>query len=324
MCSESPLFSIIIPVYNADNYIKRCVDSVLAQSFTDYELILVDDGSIDESGSICDEYSETHPQIKVIHKTNSGVSAARNHGIDKASGVYISFLDSDDEYYLDALMSYHDALSDACDGVLAGYTEHNMAGETIYEYCGPEFNRYDSIEEAINQVYLDSPYKFQGYVWNRLFRRDIITNYNIRFNEDIFYKEDGLFIVEYLCHCKQPIVYFSHPVYKYRINSSGAMGTYKSGVFNVRYLTNMDARIAMLHQIEETVGYRSSILLAQNAIASLYFHLRSVFVSLDFRDLKIEQGLFRSLLMNVPFPIVLRKFFGYRRRQLESFLRAGK
>ncbi|WP_315103252.1 glycosyltransferase family 2 protein [Capnocytophaga sputigena] len=90
------LFSIVIPVYNVAPYLRECVDSVLAQEFTDYEIILVDDGSTDNSPNICDEYAETHTQIKVIHKTNGGLSDARNFGIKEAQGDYLIFLDSDD------------------------------------------------------------------------------------------------------------------------------------------------------------------------------------------------------------------------------------
>jgi len=88
--------SVIIPIYNVENYLNQCVDSVLAQNFTDYEIILVDDGSTDNSPSICDEYAEKYGQIKVIHKTNGGLSDARNFGIKEAQGNYLMFLDSDD------------------------------------------------------------------------------------------------------------------------------------------------------------------------------------------------------------------------------------
>lgn len=93
-----PFFSIIIPVYNVEDYLQRCVDSVLSQSFTDFEVILVDDGSPDNSGMICDQYAVEDERVKVIHKRNGGQSDARNAGILKASGLYILFLDSDDKF----------------------------------------------------------------------------------------------------------------------------------------------------------------------------------------------------------------------------------
>ena len=93
----TPVLSIIVPVYNVEKYLARCIDSILAQTFTDFELILVDDGSTDNSGEICDEYAGKDPRIIVIHKENGGVSSARNHGLDIARGEYITFVDSDDQ-----------------------------------------------------------------------------------------------------------------------------------------------------------------------------------------------------------------------------------
>lgn len=96
----TPKVSVIVPVYKAEKYLRKCVDSILAQTFRDFEVILVDDGSPDKSGEICDEYARKDPRVRVIHKENGGVSSARNKGIDEARGEYISFLDSDD-YWLE-------------------------------------------------------------------------------------------------------------------------------------------------------------------------------------------------------------------------------
>ena len=95
-----PFFSVIVPVYNVEKYLKECVDSILGQSFSDFELILVDDGSPDNCPAICDEYAKKDEHVKVIHKPNGGVSSARNAGIQMARGEYILFCDSDD-FYLD-------------------------------------------------------------------------------------------------------------------------------------------------------------------------------------------------------------------------------
>lgn len=103
-------FSVIIPIYNRENYIKECIDSVLAQSYPVYEIILVDDGSKDKSGEICDNYAENCPYIKVIHKINEGVSIARNKGIQEASGEYIFFLDSDDRIAVNAIESFYNII----------------------------------------------------------------------------------------------------------------------------------------------------------------------------------------------------------------------
>ena len=94
--NKNPKISIIVPVYNAEQYLRRCIDSILNQSFTDFELILIDDGSKDKSSDICDEYAAKDSRIKVYHKENGGVSSARNLGLDNANGEWIAFVDSDD------------------------------------------------------------------------------------------------------------------------------------------------------------------------------------------------------------------------------------
>ena len=93
---QSPLISIIVPVYNVEDYIRPCLDSILAQTYTNFEAILVDDGSKDGSGSVCDEYAEKDSRFIVVHKENGGVSSARNKGLEIAKGEYIAFVDSDD------------------------------------------------------------------------------------------------------------------------------------------------------------------------------------------------------------------------------------
>ena len=96
MTKHNPKLSVIVPIYNVEAYLRRCVDSILAQTFTDYELILVDDGSPDNCGEICEEYAGTDDRIRVIHKENGGLSDARNAGLDVATGAYVGFVDSDD------------------------------------------------------------------------------------------------------------------------------------------------------------------------------------------------------------------------------------
>ena len=93
---RTPLISVIIPVYNVEKYLRRCLDSVIAQTYQNLEIICVDDGSIDDSGKICDQYAVRDARIKVIHQENQGLSAARNRGLDAAEGEYIAFVDSDD------------------------------------------------------------------------------------------------------------------------------------------------------------------------------------------------------------------------------------
>ena len=117
-----PAVSIIVPVYNAETTLRHCVDSILSQEFTDFELLLVDDGSQDSSGSICEEYAGRDARVRVIHQENSGVSAARNNALDRARGEYLQFLDSDDWITPDATrLLVRTAREHQCDLVIADF-----------------------------------------------------------------------------------------------------------------------------------------------------------------------------------------------------------
>ena len=138
------LFSVIIPIYNVQKYLKRCIDSVLSQTFDDYELILVDDGSKDDCGTICDDYAKTNEKIKVIHKQNGGLVSARQAGIQVAAGEYVFHLDGDDAILPDALESAYEIIEKyhpdmvsfsykhCIDGVV-GDTVEDLAEEGLYQ-----------------------------------------------------------------------------------------------------------------------------------------------------------------------------------------------
>ena len=127
-----PEFSVIIPVYNVEKYLGKCIDSILAQTFRDYELILIDDGSLDKSGEICEQYAMKDSRIVVVHQKNGGVSAARNTGIDKAQGRYITFIDSDDSVENNYLSSMY-TISEDIDLVIGGIKHIEINGNEYDE-----------------------------------------------------------------------------------------------------------------------------------------------------------------------------------------------
>lgn len=183
--------SVIVPVYKAEKCINRCVDSILSQTYTDFELILVDDGSPDSSGVVCDEYAKKDSRIKVIHKKNSGVSVARNIGIDVSSGEYLLFIDSDDYVESDYIENLYNNKSDfTCCGTYRRTESSKMIDIVEYE-------KYfsDSVDFAYiflqREIY--APY-------SKLFKAQIISDYNIRFPVGIQWGEDGMFIADYLSH----------------------------------------------------------------------------------------------------------------------------
>jgi glycosyltransferase involved in cell wall biosynthesis len=212
--------SIIVPVYNAEESLDRCLHSILDQDFSSYEVVLVDDGSADASSLICDRYSSTDPRFITLHQPNKGVSAARNAGINMANGEYVMFLDSDD-----ALLPYalDNLLDGACDEdiIVGGYGIfiNGVPGKEIKpalsrSYKGNDCNRFFEENLHRNCVMLDSP-------WAKLFRRKTIGN--TRFDETLSYAEDKLFVFEML-YKMSSVRTVSHAVYAYYVHS-GSLGS---------------------------------------------------------------------------------------------------
>lgn len=186
--------SIIVPVYNAEKDLTRCIDSILSQTFTDFELLLVDDGSDDNSLAVCNRYALLDPRIIVLQKANGGPSSARNSGLDAASGEWIAFSDADD--YVES--NWLESIVDYTNG------DHNLISYGFF--C----HRSDStISEIIPQAYsgdgkgyteaMSSSYMF-GSLWTKLFKKQIIDNYALRFNQRIRFREDEEFVLRYLIH----------------------------------------------------------------------------------------------------------------------------
>lgn len=187
----SPLISIIVPIYNAENTLKRCVDSILKQTFCDWELLLVDDGSIDRTNEICDEYAMKDKRIKVFHKKNGGVCSARNLGIENAKGVWIAFCDSDDYVYNNWLNLFVDNLSNGISFIVQFF---KIPGKDKYNHLHKVIS-YNDIYAGLYEMYNQ---KILGYVCNKLLNAQIINSNHIRFNENFRFREDEDFILRYL------------------------------------------------------------------------------------------------------------------------------
>lgn len=190
-----PKISVIVPVYKAENTLHRCVDSILAQTFTDFELLLIDDGSPDRSGAICDEYEEKDPRVKVFHKPNGGVSSARNLGLDNAEGEWISFVDSDD--WIDHDYLYELFKGTTCDLSICNYKIEDSSIKW-------EFELHNGIQNTGDITELFSSGGFQGCAFMgpvcKLFNRQILKANNIQFIDNIDSGEDSIFSMEYFCH----------------------------------------------------------------------------------------------------------------------------
>ena len=209
----NPTVSIIIPVYNAEPYLRRCVESILGQEYMDYELLLIDDGSRDGSGAICDEYGARDTRVRVIHKENEGVSAARNLAIDNAKGTYLQFVDSDDWITPDATkLLVRAAEENGCDLVISDF--YRVSGERVSPKGDIEEDGVLTKEEFAAHM-MENPADFYyGVLWNKLYRRSIVQEHRLRMNADISWCEDFMFNLEYIrygerfCALRAPVYYY--------------------------------------------------------------------------------------------------------------------
>lgn len=209
-------FSVIVPVYNVEKYLDECVKSVLTQSFTDWEMILVDDGSTDGCPAMCDEFSKKDSRIKVIHKKNGGSSSARNAGLKVAGGDYIIFLDSDDFYNDEkAFETFANNLKNDEDVLVFGCTDFNMnTGKTIVSRTGYDIELISKNDCAKTLHYLLSSKMIPGSAWLFCFKRNLVVNNQISFKEGI-QNEDYDFVLSVFTSCKS-INAIDNPFYSYR------------------------------------------------------------------------------------------------------------
>lgn len=225
--------SIIVPVYNAENYIERCIKSLLHQTFANIEIILIDDGSFDNSLKICRFFAETDERIKVISQSNSGVSAARNRGIMSASGAFITFVDADDwveDKHIEKLVEAMDSNGMAVVGVINGQHKNvHFTNQTTL-----------SKQEALISV-LDAK-GMCGYTFNKLYDRELMIEKSIFFDEDVTICEDVLYIVKYLLETTGEISVVPYDTYHYETNLDSALCSRFIGKgFSEKWFTEIEA-----------------------------------------------------------------------------------
>jgi len=237
---DNPEISMIIPVYKVENSLNRCIDSVLSQSYANFELILVDDGSPDNCGKICDDYAQKDRRIKVIHKKNEGVSRARNAGLDVAIGNYITFVDSDDYIDEDYLMIMHKAITDnQSDMVICGvrYRDYNNSENfneqiKISDFTTDKKNYIQVFPSLLGQRKLN-------YIYSKLYKRNILDTNKIRFNTNMNLGEDTIFVCDVLKFTNR-ITVIGNCYYNYIMYPSGTLTTqFRENIFEIYlYITN--------------------------------------------------------------------------------------
>ena len=220
MCSTDPTISIIVPVYKVEKYLKRCVDSILSQTYTDFECILVDDGSPDKCGYICDEYAEKDQRIRVIHKKNGGLSDARNVGIDAASGEYLSFIDSDDWIHPKMLEILYDGIThnDVLMSICAyKRTDDYETFNKIKEYRFTVRDGMDFLARA--NSFPRATYSTAIVAWNKLYHKSLFKD--IRYPYGRIHEDE--FTTYKLLYKSGDIAYCDEMLYCYFRNNEGIM-----------------------------------------------------------------------------------------------------
>lgn len=242
MSLKNPIVSVIVPVYNVESYLSQCLDSILKQSFVDFEVILVDDGSKDKSGMICDEYAAKDSRINVFHQSNQGVSKARNVALDYAKGEYIVFMDADDYWYVDNCLEtlLATAIRANADIVRGEYKKVTEKGEDLYWHEINSKRKHCANETLSSAFFLRNVIQGEFFLWLFLIRRDIIQD--IRFCESRIFLEDMDFYCRILL---KPLtcVYIPLCFYAYRQHSTNASGK--------RTIKNLEDSLGMCERFQE-------------------------------------------------------------------------
>lgn len=284
MKKEVPFFSIILPVYNVEKYLKRCIKSILSQSFTNFELILVDDGSMDNCPTLCDEWRTMDARVKVIHKKNAGLGMARNTGLKNAIGKYVFFIDSDD-YILPGLLddAYTTIQLQESNIVFYGFQRVDAEGNILNEMKPtPSKLFYDDADEIMNVLFpafiAKDPYSGISFnirisAWNCCISKAVLEEHNLRFvSEREFISEDIYFYIELFQYLKS-VSFINKIYYSYCQNEGSLTFSYKED----RYSRLKNFYVAA-NKLVKDIGYCEEVC----------FRLKETFISNVMACLKME------------------------------------
>ena len=202
MSEHTPGISVIVPAYNAEKSLRRCLDSILAQTYTDWECLVIDDGSTDDTPAICDEYATADTRFRVFHKQNDGVSSARNIGLENLRGEWVTFVDADDWIFSHSFSSYESHFKEKCDCIVLGFESDNA----LFNSPDKDFmnRRHHGIcfegcfKDGLALLYSNS---IAGYLWCKAFKTNIIRTHQVYFNSSFNYREDEEFFLRYGTYC---------------------------------------------------------------------------------------------------------------------------
>ena len=243
------LISVIIPAYNCDRTISKCLDSLLSQTYPNFEIIVIDDGSKDKTNDVVSNYSKKDGRVRLIYQNNSGVSEARNHGIECAIGEFITFVDSDDyvsDKYLEEMIILYDS------GIFPVVNFANNDSESCVLNICSDYYEY-SIDDNYLSDYLagDLGKMISFSVWNKLFVKRIITENNIKFTKELKIGEDMIFVLQYLNFCSM-VKILNKPMYHYCFNQTSTINSDKSN-FAPLYEATFNTLLSICNEREKTV-----------------------------------------------------------------------
>jgi glycosyltransferase EpsJ len=242
--------SIIIPVYNVEKYLPTILNQIISQSYCNFEVILVNDGSTDQSGYICDQFQKNDWRIRVVHKNNGGLSSARNAGIDIAKGKYIVFIDPDDQLHSDYINElYKIAESHQCDAIVSGYQTVPTNEKKVPGYQLNEVMDGKTFVLSSKNIHSNNDLCF---VWRYFYKLQVIKDKKIRFNEEVFIGEDVIFNLEFLLHSKRvyavPNIY-----YFYTVNNP-------TSLMRVSYKPNLESSLILQHKVRKKLSEEFNLL----------------------------------------------------------------
>ncbi|WP_026691503.1 glycosyltransferase family 2 protein [Alteribacter aurantiacus] len=236
-----PLISIIVPVYNvSEDYLRQCIESLVNQTLHDIEIILVDDGTPDNGGIICDQYANKDKRIRVIHQENQGVSAARNHGIEAATGEWITFVDADDWLELNACeILKNNVLQEDSDFLIFALKVNFPDREMINPFWNSDYEYLDKYAREELQIQLlyktvsqfSPPYNMVGVAVCKLYKKDFLQTFNMKYNTNLSLSEDGVFVFQALENANK-IFYINEFLYHYRKHSESATQSFRENAEN--------------------------------------------------------------------------------------------
>lgn len=237
MTEKNKLISIVVPVYNVEQYLKQCVDSILKQTYKNIEIILVDDGSKDNSGKICDEYCKKYENCRVIHKKNAGLGMARNSGLKIIKGRYVSFVDSDDWIKPDAIEQLYNALTEKkVDFCKCGFIRFRNDEKVLrsVQYQAAYFSGDEAKKSLLPRMVGSSPSQHDSIemcVWGVLYNAEIITEHGLQFpSERVLISEDLVFNIDYMQYADGACL-IPYEGYMYRYNPKSLTLSYRNDRF---------------------------------------------------------------------------------------------